>query len=893
MMHDEIIGLLEVDADTESAYSRKTLSCLGNSSGSFTFLPAEVKIFHGRETEVQDILVMLLDDFARVAILGTAGMGKTSLATAVLHNPRIANKYQNRHFISCDSAVTSSDLISITASNLSLEPTKGLAKVVFHHLFLGPPCLIILDNFETPWEPDEGRADVEEFLSSLTDIPHVALVITMRGAERPGRVKWTRPFIPPLTPLSHIAARQTFIDITDEAHDDSEIDELLSFTDNLPLAVILVANVAGSEGCAATLARWKSESTSLLSDGYDKRSNLEISITLSLSSPRMRSSPHARELLSLLSLLSDGITDEELVRCQVPIRDILKCKTTLIRTTLAYHDHTGRLKVLTPIREYIQSRHPPSPLLVRPLRHHLNGLLKLWKDFMHQPSFVIDLVPRLVANLGNLHRLLLDGLDTDQGDLDATLQSIISLNYLNRVMGRGLTPLMHRIPEFLDQIDNHSIHARYIAETFRAWQFYTIADPNKSIDQAIDHFHKANDFTEEARFYTVIAEYNLDRVGDLNKAQRYFRHALSLATRCRDPVSQIVAVCGLATTEWFLGNYHEGIRIGREAQIMAIANGDRHGEIGGLRTQGMCCTALGDFKRSKQIITEARHVVMKAGLQGGDSDFMLLNASANIHECKTEYAEARRLQEIIVRGTSLTMSPVTYAHGLINIAFLDVFIGASADTVAHNLDAATAAFRAAGYTRGLVACDACNADLMLLRGEMDSARAEYVRLFGALRGNDDEIATYCLAKLADPTLALNVDAETVRWAVVLVAFTMRAASRNSLTAHQALRCLGDVLARDGADDTALSVFEVALEGFTQMDVHRSRAECMQSMGDIYLRGGERVAATKLWTAARPLFERSQQTKAVMGIDERLGVACAEKVLVGPVKETKICIPSHA
>jgi hypothetical protein len=43
---------------------------------------------------------------------------------------------------------------------------------------------------------------------------------------------------------------------------------------------------------------------------------------------------------------------------------------------------------------------------------------------------------------------------------------------------------------------------------------------------------------------------------------------------------------------------------------------------------------------------------------------------------------------------------------------------------------------------------------------------------------------------------------------------------------KALQFLGDVFLAQGEEYTALNLFTVALEGFTAMDVHRSRAECM-------------------------------------------------------------------
>jgi hypothetical protein len=116
-----------------------------------------------------------------------------------------------------------------------------------------------------------------------------------------------------LKPLEHDAARQTFIDIADNIHNPKEVDQVLSLTDNMPLAINLLAHLVDSEGCSNVLSRWEEEKTSLISDGYDRRSNLDLSISLSLSSTRLDSFPHSNDLLSLLSILPDGLSDAELV----------------------------------------------------------------------------------------------------------------------------------------------------------------------------------------------------------------------------------------------------------------------------------------------------------------------------------------------------------------------------------------------------------------------------------------------------------------------------------------------------------------------------------------------------------------------------------------------------
>jgi hypothetical protein len=232
----------------------------------------------------------------------------------------------------------------------------------------------------------------------------------MRGSERPAKVAWTHPFLPPLQPLSDDAARQTFIDITDGSADDEDMKQILLFTDNMPLAVEFISHLVYYEGYSNVLARWDTEKTSLLSTGNDRKSNLDASIH---SSPRITSG--AKELLSLLSILPDGLSDVEILQSNLPIQAIRSCKATLIPTSLAYIDNKKRLRSLVPIREHIQRFCPPSQFLLDRLRKHFHSILDLYKKY--NGAKLSSVVGQITFNLGNLHQVLYQGLQVNNPDV--------------------------------------------------------------------------------------------------------------------------------------------------------------------------------------------------------------------------------------------------------------------------------------------------------------------------------------------------------------------------------------------------------------------------------------------------------------------------------------------
>ncbi|KAJ7339230.1 hypothetical protein DFH08DRAFT_812619 [Mycena albidolilacea] len=842
--HQEALDMIEKLSEATTSERASTIS--GHHSWS-----SKPKIFHGRESELSDILHLFNTGIPRIAILGAGGMGKTSLARAVLHHPDIMARYvQNRFFVVCNSATTGIELANLIGSHLGLKPGKNLTQAMLQYFTNNPPSLLILDELEPLWEPASSRANIEELLSLLTGVEDLALMITMRGAEHPAKVQWTRPFLKVLQPLDQEAARCTFVDIADSGHSLEEIDQILSLTDNMPLAISLLAHLADTEGCSNVLSHWDKEKTSVISEGVDKRSNLDMSISLSLSSPRIHSIPHSQELLSLLAMLPDGLTDVDLIQSKLPLENILTCKTTLKSTALAYSDEHKRLKVLMPIREYLQQHQPPGDHLVQSLFKYFQEMLAFYVKYVGTQS-ISSTVPQLKSNHTNIQNVLQWGLKQKQPNLSNSIYCV-------------QTPLIGQIQDLLPQLNDHRLKAYFLIELIRQWRYYSISDPEALASQVVELFKDFDDPDLKCRFYSSMSAYYEEVKNDLVGAVNMYKRLISLATQTGNTRRHSQGLDGLAWINFELGAYSEAQMDAHESQKLFRVSGDLHGEADAACTEAVCWKNLGHYKQSLSLSIRAQSLLSLCGMSDGSANLDIMNTQAEVHKCKSEYSEAWTIQTKILQ-ISTNRSAYDRALTLLNLAEIAVSMGVQKQDVQRNIEFAKSIFTTLNLKPLVICCDAALADLYIREKDLPTAKRLFKKCL-ELATEHSEIKLFCLERLGNAN-SWGADESTPGWTTIFLMYSLKLKAK--LQVYKALQFLGQMFLTHKDENTAVSLFTVALVGFTSMDVHRSRAECMTRLGDIFSRCGDLLKAVELWESARLLFERSSQAKEVQCVDERL------------------------
>ncbi|KAK7022338.1 hypothetical protein R3P38DRAFT_3195718 [Favolaschia claudopus] len=293
-------------------------------------MPPLAQKLYGRESLIDEIATLLAsEDTSRVCITGAGGMGKTSVALAVVDSPTIKNAFPKEFifWVPCVEA-KSSDLIRrilYAQLRVTAETYDSLETLIAELDATKERRLILLDNFETPWLrlSGEEKDKVAIILHSLAKLSHIALLVTMTSGFTPGDINWEHR---PLSPLDSSAASAAFKSRYRYAaggrelvHEEPQLEEFLTSIGRIPLAITLAATSGGHLRASPSdlLQDWSRSGTGMMSDHEEETAGMNRTIRLSLDNSSMKSNPEAFKLLAILSLLPAGTIGTNLDRWAV------------------------------------------------------------------------------------------------------------------------------------------------------------------------------------------------------------------------------------------------------------------------------------------------------------------------------------------------------------------------------------------------------------------------------------------------------------------------------------------------------------------------------------------------------------------------------------------------
>jgi tetratricopeptide (TPR) repeat protein len=595
---------------------------------------------------------------ARIAILGPGGVGKTALAHAVLTHDQVVSRFGDaRYLIPCESLDSRDALVVALADRLSLlqpgtTPDSYLVGLEARVLAVlaAEECMLCLDSFESAWDqPGPGRRAVELLLADITALASVAVLVTMRGGERPKETAWTLPMLPPLANFGRDAARRTWECLAGTC--DEWAEKLIDAVDCLPLAVSLLGSLAQVSAAETLWERWQKENIAVVEkEKGDKLSSLDFSIALSLESGRMVADSSSRRLLGVLSLLPDGMPaspSPEFRRLFPDIPDILRSLDTLLGRSLAVCTTDKRVQANSLVRLYCENHGLAAAGDRRALRDYYVTLASHGYDSL----LAAELFKRMTAEMNNMGSVLQKSLAwSPPSEITPVVEAVIAY-----------TQFCSYIGNFSDAaiacaIDVPDLSEETLGDCLASLGSICLADGR--VDSAREHFSRAlalhqkaqdvvgqandychlgdvlyrNDEIEEARThyqraYDLHIEVNnaygqanvlthlgdvYRKLGDLEKSRFHYEKSLSLHEEHRDQLGRANSLKGLGRVHLRTDNLHDAKECFEQALELHKAVHDLIGQANDMSSLADIYQRLDNLDKAEEAYKEALYLHNRA-----------------------------------------------------------------------------------------------------------------------------------------------------------------------------------------------------------------------------------------------------------------------------------------
>ncbi|KAF5378118.1 hypothetical protein D9615_007542 [Tricholomella constricta] len=553
--HQKSLEQLQVTMDEVKAILQGRLSTTSPSlqPRSRGTIPANTDIFHGRDATVADLVRTLTaasegQKRPRVCLLGPGGMGKTCTALAVMSHPDLKKQFSDRSLIwvPCVQATSIPLLLDTLYAALGTSQNTGNALAdILSELNASDPLVLLLDNFETPWNVDGRRSETERILRDIERIPHVTLFLTMRSSNAPcNDIQW---YSVDLRAIDEDAARRIYTDINTEGSNDPKLPNLLKVVGNMPLAVTLMATVGKVTGLGAEelVKEYKRTGTAMLGQGSDAEHSMDICISLSVDNPAMKKHPEAYELLATLAMLPVGTTYDVLAKWWARNLPNLTGALQVLREACLIERGRSYFFVLPVIQAYILD-HSRFPNAVR-----LSMIESACKFLMHHKSVPGDVsykenAAALTVEEDNLQAILLEVKVAETNVIEALL--VLASHHA------ATRPRMEVIEHTLKLVRQMKSNQALLGDVLRTYaKMFLNLD---RYDEALKHFGLAQEAFVAIQAKERVAECFLDFVEVHHLADPDYDRDQRLAEEAKTSFEELNHTSGVARSLYYLGIVH-------------------------------------------------------------------------------------------------------------------------------------------------------------------------------------------------------------------------------------------------------------------------------------------------------------------------------------------------
>ena len=594
---EQVIAFAYGEQHSELAPFLRTFAPGGGTKGngnskpvSTVSLPPKPARCIGRDEEVEALIGALLVG-EPTPLLGSGGIGKSTVCLQALHHPRVVKRFgARRYFVRCDGAKTAEDLIAAVGAALGMEPGAELIARITRE-FAKAPAAVALDNLETPW--DAEPLETEAVLAELAAVPGLALVVTLRSGNRPGGVAWREAI--EVQPLKGDDPKRLFLAVAGNKHaSDAQLGNLLAALDGVPLAIELMAYAAEAEpDLEGVWQRWQAERTKMLHRGTGDDPLLSLAVSLELSITSSRMTGPARRLLSLMGLLPDGVTHRDL---DALLPGSGHAAAATLRQLALASDETGRLRTLAPVREYVVSERPPQTQdLQRVIALYVRIAIKFGSCYGTPGGS--DAMVLLSAEAANVESILTRGLSDD--DPTQSIWAAVAFGSFQQLTGVGTTGLLEAARRRAYRIGNVLQEANCIqrlGDIALARSDHEVARVH--YEEALPVYRRADNVSGEADCIKGLGDIALRR-SDHEKARAHYQEALPLCQRAGNVLGEASCMQRLGDIAREAWNYEEANACYQRALLL-------YRQVDNLRGEANCINGLASVAFRQQEYETAR-----------------------------------------------------------------------------------------------------------------------------------------------------------------------------------------------------------------------------------------------------------------------------------------------